>query len=256
MATNELVSPSGPWDPGRDAFMLDGQLRGTRNLDGWQLAIDTEHQRMSSMLHMTGYKLQSPAKSHAFYAVFGVFSHAVSHRDAYNPAANWVSVGYYATDMTLRLELDDPNAVIWDAGPTSTVGGNQTGFNIGGSLSGGSFGGEAILQAGVSGSFGASFSSPDVRFAQSKFDQHVQWDVKLPGVGFVSPGVPANPEEPSFAGYEWNFGAIVVTPAGKPFALNVHTMVSWNFDYTRGITYDTKPLSQSGTYTYQGGDHT
>ena len=254
--SDQLVSPSGPWDPGRDEFILDGELKGRNNHSGWRGAIDTENQRLSGMVHMTGYKLKSEAKKHDFYSVFGSFSHGVSHKNSYNPSTNWVSVGYYATEMSLNLETKDQDTIIWDSGPTSTVGATQTGFSIGGNLSGGAFGGEPIIQAGVNGSFGANFSSPDVKFAQSMFSQHVQWVVKLPGVGFVSPAVPANPEEPSYAGFKWYFGAIFVIPSGRPFSIDVHAQVSWNFDYTRGITNDSKKFNKTSTYSYQGGNNT
>lgn len=256
MSENEFVNPSGPWDPGRDVFILEDELKGRGNLDGWRQAIDTEHQKLSGMVHMTGYKLKSDAKKNDFYAVFGTFSHGVHHKGAYDPSSNWVSVGYYATDMTLVFELRDADAIIWDSGPTSTVGAHQVGFNIGGNLSGGVFAGEPVLQAGVSGSFSASFSAPDVKFAQSMFKQHVQWTVKLPGVGYVSPAVPANPEEPSYAGYKWYFGTIFAVPAARPFTLDVHAKVSWNFDYTRGITNDTKVFDRSAIYKHEGGRST
>jgi hypothetical protein len=248
--SDEMINPSGPWDPDRDEFTLDQEQSGCSNLSSWRGAIDTENQRLSSLLHMTGYKLRSQAKKHEFYSLFGSFSHGVSHNNSsYHPVKNWVSVGYYATEMLLTIEVKEQTSIVWDSGPTSTVRSSQTGFNIGGNLSAGSFGGEPILQAGVSGSFGASFSSPDVVFAHSMFEHHVQWLVKLPGVGYISPAVPANPEEPSYAGYEWRFGAIFVVPFGQPFSVDVKAQVFWEFDYTRGIKYDTKTSNQKGTYS-------
>ncbi len=251
------VNPDGPWEAGRDAFTLQNTQNGRGNLSWFTGAIDTSDQQMSSMLNMTGYKLASQAKLHDFYSVYGSFSHAVSHAGgSYNPSRNIVSVGYYATQMILNLELLTPEGQIWDAGPGSTVGSNSTGFNIGANLSGGSFGGEPILTGGVSGSFSANFASPDVKFAESMFPNHVQWNVSLPGVGYVSPGVPANPESPSYAGYDWYFGAIFVVPAGSTFALSVNTQVDWNFDYTRGITNDCRKANLTQVYTYQDGSNT
>lgn len=256
LMSDEMINPSGPWDSGRDAFALGGELQGRNNLARWRSAIDTENQRLSGMINMTGYKLMSEATKHDFYCVFGSFSHGVSHQKEYHPGKNLVSVGYYATEMSLNLELHDSDAMVWDSGPTSTVGANQTSFSIGGNLSGGTFAGEPIIQGGVSGSFGAGFSSPNVKFAQTMMQDHVQWVVKLPGVSFVSPGVPSNPEEPSYAGYKWYFGAIFVIPSGRTFALDVVANVSWNFDYTRGITNDRKILAAHDTYFYRGGSNT
>jgi hypothetical protein len=60
-------------------------------------------------------------------------SHGNKDYQPYDPVPNWVSVGYYATSMSLVLELL-PDGTIWDSGPTSTVGSNTTGFEIGGGL--------------------------------------------------------------------------------------------------------------------------
>ena len=248
----EVISPSGPWNPGRQPFTLDGALSGMGNLGGWRGAIDTENQRLSADLRLTTYQLVSESTSWDFFAAFGSLTHGVLHSEMpYVPSRNWVSVGYYATEMSVVLDLagHPEKAVVWDAGPTSTVGQNSVGFNIGGNLSGGSFAGEPIIQAGVSGSFGATFSSPDVRFATSQVGQLTRWDVSLPGVGYVSPAVPANPEGPSYAGYKWYFGAIYAVPKGDGFRLSVRPTVKWEFDYTRGITYDTKIWSPEGDET-------
>jgi hypothetical protein len=250
-----IVAPQGPWDPGREPFSLNGLLKGRKNVGLG--AIDTEHQQMSGALRMTAFQLQSQSKSWNFYSVFGSMTHGVSHKDSnYTPGPNWVSVGYYATAMSLKLDLVDggTGAEIWDSGPTSTVGSNSTGFSIGGNLSGGTFGGEPILSAGVNGGFSASFASPDVTFATSQVANSVQWNVALPGVGFVSPGVPANPHEPSYAGYKFYFGAIYALPKASTFKLSITPSIRWEFDYTRGITNDVKVWSYSKPqlFNFQG----
>jgi hypothetical protein len=253
--TDDITAPSGPWDPGREPFSIDGILNGQSNLSGWRQAIDTEGQRMSGALRITAFKLASDNKFADFYSIFGEMTHGVSHSGGdYDPGRNWVSVGYYATRMSLTLTLrnDGPGCQIWDAGPTSTVGSSTTSFNIGGSLSGGMFGENPILQAGVSGSFGASFAAPDVRFATSQVGDTIRWDVSLPGVGFTSPGVPANPEEPSYAGYKWYFGVIYLVPPGHGLSLAVVPEIAWEFDYTRGITNDRKTWNpQDQVFTFQ-----
>jgi hypothetical protein len=245
---DEMTSPSGPWDAGRTPFSLNYLDKGCTNLSGWRLAIDTENQELSGELRVTGYKLQTPNTKYDFYSVFGQMTHGVSHGGgAYDPSTNWVSVGYYANAMSLVLGVvnDAPGAEIWDAGPTSTVGTDTSSFNIGGNLSGGTMAGEPVLTAGVSGGFGASFSSPDVTIATSQVGDHVRWDVKLPSVGYVSPGNPANPREPSYAGYKWYFGVIYAVPKAKGLILSVNPEIDWEFDYTRGIAYNTKKWSQT-----------
>jgi hypothetical protein len=246
------MNPTGPWSPGRDSFVLSDTQKGRSNL-GWG-TIDTENQSLSGMLNMTGYRLASNAKKSDFYALYGSFTHGVTHQGDYDPAPNWVSVGYYATRMVLGIVCTADHAQIWDSGPTSTVGATSVGFNIGGNLSGGVFAGEPVLQAGVSAGFGANFSSPDVVITSAQQPAQVRWDILLPGVGFVSPGVPANPRPPSYAGYTMYFGVIFVMPKGGKFQANISPRIDWEFDYTRGISNDVKHWQPDNTrtlYTYQ-----
>lgn len=60
-------------------------------------------------------------------------SHGVDHGGkSYDPKKNWLSVGYYATVMSLVLDVETEGGSAWDSGPTSTVGGNSSGFfNLG-----------------------------------------------------------------------------------------------------------------------------
>lgn len=251
--SDSIVAPSGPWDPGRQAFSMDKVQPGRSNLSGWRGAIDTEHQKLSGALRLTGYKLKSQNDKADFYSIFGSLTHGVSHAGgAYNPATNWVSVGYYATRMSLSIELqnDSPGCEIWDSGPTSTVGSDTTGFNIGGSLSGGTFAGEPVLSAGVSGSFSASYSSPSVTFASAQVGDVVRWDVSMPGVGYISPANPANPREPSYAGYKWYYGVIYAVPKGHGFSIAVSPTIVWEFDYTRGISNNTKTWADTQTFDF------
>jgi hypothetical protein len=249
------VDPTGPWKAGVREFKAQSTLTGRGNI-GWG-AVSTEDQSMSGTVRMYAYKLvmerDSDAK-HDYFAAYGHMSHGVAHGNKeyqpYNPNPNWVSVGYYANHMSLVLELLTDGDV-WDSGPQSTVGSSTTGFNIGGNISGGSFGGQSIAQVGVSAGFSASFSSPDVTTGHSEVGKVLRWDIKLPAVGFVSPGVPANPLPPSYAGYQWTFGAIFQLPKGTNLQLRVAPRVRWEFDYTRGIENDTKTWEDDQTYTYQ-----
>jgi hypothetical protein len=235
---SDLINPTGPWSPGRDPFTLSETKNGRSN-PGWG-TISTQDQALSGMLNMTGYRLVSDAKKSDFYSVFGSFTHGVRHAGDYDPARNWASVGYYATKMILGLECLSDHGMLWDAGPTSTVGAATTSFNIGGNISGGVFAGEPIVTGGISTGFGASFSSPDVVIAASQQPSGVRWDIDLPGVGFISPAVPPNPKPPSYAGYTMYFGAIFVVPKGTPFKACVAPRIDWEFDWTRGISNDVK----------------
>jgi hypothetical protein len=257
--SDSITSPSGPWDPGREMFNLSDTLSG-RSDAGWG-TIQTSDQKLSASVHATAFKLKSQNTKFDFYSLFGHFQHGIQHGNpprTYDPAASWVSVGYYSSLMSLYIELltDDSAATLWDSGPTSTVGSESTGFNIGGNLSGGMFGDQPIIQAGVSGSFGATFSSPSVKFAHAPVGHNVSWSVALPGVGHLSPGVPANPFSPSYAGYKWYFGTIYVVPKGKLFSVRIRPHIEWVFDWTRGIQNDKRTWSPhddaSTVYKYAG----
>ena len=246
--------PLGPWIPGANAFTLDVVKPGMANLAAWRQAIDTENQKLSGQLRLTGYQLQTPPQQTDwdFYCVFGTLSHGVAHKDMpYSPETNWVSVGYYAKNMSLVLDLVNPSekAKLWEAGPSSTVGESTIDFSIGGSLAGGMEGGKPLAVAGIDAGFGASYSAPSVTVAASPVGQLIRWDIKLPGVGFEMPGVPYNPKEPSYSGYTWYYGAIYAIPQDDVFSVWVRPTINWEFDYTRGIDYDDETWSPSGSDT-------
>ena len=244
-----IVSPSGPWQAGRSELSIEQTLAGRGDI-GWG-TVTTADQTLAGALRLYTYRLQTdPAKTDKdYYAVFGNMSQGIQHGQPYKPAPNWLSVGYYAPAMSLVLELKG-NGVVWDSGPGSTVGSNSTGFNIGANL--GFMAGDLnAAQGGVSAGFSASFASPDVVTGHAAVGKLLRWDISLPGVGFVSPGNPANPKEPSFAGYRWYFGAIYELPKNEQFSLRVHPRVEWHFDYTRGITNDVRTWDVDETHLHK-----
>jgi len=256
------TEPSGPWKIGAEELNKDWSTHG-REDPGWS-TVPTKSQVMSGQLRMYGYLLAKtsakPANpefaAHDYYAVAGHMGHSVTHDGDYQPSKNWASVGYYATQMRLALELVDPAGAevqgsVWDAGPSTTVGSNTTSFSIGGGISAGMFGDTPTANVDMNASFGTSFSSPDVTISEATVAHQVQWSVALPGVGFVSPGSPANPMLPSYVGYQWQFGAIFEVPSGAEFSLSVRPRVVWDYDWTRGITNDTKTWDDTYTYTYK-----
>jgi hypothetical protein len=250
---SSLVDPSGPWSAGRTPFKLDKTLIGREN-PGWG-TVTTRDQRMSASVRMYLYKLGTALGTQSdYFAVYGLMNHGIAHTNkeyqSYNPGPNWLSVGYYATDMSLVLELLTDGDV-WDSGPSSTVGSNTTGFSLGGNLSAGQFGESGIAQVGVSASFSASFSSPDVSTGHSEVGKAVRWDIKLPGVGFISPAVPANPKPASYAGYQWHYGVIFEVPKGTDLELRVAPRVKWVYDNPRGTVNDTKTWEEDRIAIYQ-----
>jgi hypothetical protein len=249
---SSAVTMPDPWDANRTPLTLDGKLKGRDDLAGWRQAVPTARQQLSGSLRLVGYRLVAASSAAGdFYAISGSMSHGVTGAPD-DPSKNWVSVGYYGLDMSLRIDMvgHPEHDVLWDAGPTSTVGSNSVSFNIGGNLSGGVFAGETILQGGVSAGFGTSFASPDVAMAMSQAaGQAVSWRVSLPKVGFISPGSPANPKPASYSGYTWYFGAIYAVARGAGLRLSVHPTVRWEYDYTRGITYDTRTWDVTQAFT-------
>lgn len=109
------------------------------------------------------------------------------------------------------------------------------------------------FQGGVSTSFSTTFSAPDVKIAQAVVGPMLRWEVELLGVGFVSAGNPANPEEPSYAGYQWSFGAIFELPRGSDLNVRVHPRTEWIYGYTRVIINDHKTWEDEGVFTYEAG---
>jgi hypothetical protein len=252
-SNNQIVTPNGPWEKGVEDIEMSGVETGRKNIAG--SVIDTENQKMSGTVNISVYKLSSNNPNFDFYSIMGIMDHGVTHKNkSYNPKSNWLSVGYYATDMQIELELATANGSIWDFGPTSSVGSSTTGFTLGGDLKGSYDSNGGGISGGFSGSFGAQFSSSDVSIVTAKEgDTKLFWTIKLPGVGFKSPGNPANPKESSYAGYKWYFGVIYKVPKGSQFQLKVTPAIHWKFDYTRGNTKSTRDWSPATvTYTYKG----
>ena len=178
-----------------------------------------------------------------YYALAGNFRHGVLHptvnynnatRSAYEPYNNAVSVGYYGTVMTLNITGLTPGARIYESAPKSTVGSETEGFHMGGNLSG-MVGDQSGVSAGINAGFSVSHTHPSVQTTHAVDDPEVRWVVTLPGVGHQGGGLPPNPYGASFAGYEFEFGAIFEVPKGAAFEAEVYPRVDWAFDYTRGL---------------------
>lgn len=223
--------PSEAWKPKGDPFTKSFSKNGRSNIGLG--TIDTKHQVMSGQLDLTPFKFEGKSDTWDYFLLSGMFRHGVQ-----NGGKNALCVGYYATKMVLRAfykKNDMPNGdAIFDYGPGSTVGMATTGFTVGGGLTADSSGGGGE----VNGAFAVSFASPSVKFGASSGTNLISWRCDLPGVGFQSPGVPANPQTPSSAGYLWYPALIVKCPKGVSPKLDISVDVEWEFDYTRGIAND------------------
>jgi hypothetical protein len=218
---------------------------------GWG-TVPTEKQELTFSGNLIVYRLgqKVPGLNSDYYLVAGTIFHGISGSPS-NPASNWVSVGFYSNYHSLVLRCTTPGARVLEFGPNSTVEQVSVSFTIGGSLTGEAGGGpdgpSGGASLGIEASVGVSFSSEAVRFAARPTLSSMEWRVDLPGVGFVSPGVPANPFRASYAGYLWNPAAIFKVPEGAPFSLGADLSVDFEYNWTRGITKrhftDTLPLS-------------
>ena len=188
---------------------------------------DSENQSLHGEVYATVHRLIKDPDEVQFdyFGVFGHMNHGVRHNapatksdDHSDPQA-----GYLATILSLELDLVTSGGKLYDSGPQSTVGTDTTSYNIGGGLNGilGAFSG---VGGSITASVSHSYSTPDVAFSWSPQDTSVRWDVTLP---HSSP----HARQPSFAGYEWYFGAIFEMPAGAKFAFSAAAEVPWVFTY-------------------------
>jgi hypothetical protein len=227
-----FTPPTAAWQPVGKPFAKSFSAKGRSN-EG--IAVPTSKQVMSGQLVLAPYVFLGTDSAQYSYYLFSAFlRHGVL-----GYGANAISVGYYATSMSLTVAYaggDMPNGdAIYQYGPGSSTGINTTSFVVGAELTGNAAGSGGE----ISGAFEVSFSSPGVSFAASTpANNTVKWTCTLPGVGYIRPGDPIDPETPSSAGFTWFPAFIVKCPAGQTPKLNVSVDLEWQFDYMRGITND------------------
>ena len=215
---------------------LNGEWKTNGGKDfGWG-TVKTSSQTLTANALLSVYKLMRGNQNltRDYYLVVGDVYHGIQGSPS-TPSSNWVSVGFYANHMKLRLETNSQQARLVTFGPNSTVEQATISFSIGGELSAeyskeGPKGG-ASLSANV----GVSFTASEVSFAARPATQSIEWQARLPHVGWVSAGVPANPGRPSYAGYIWNAAAIIEVPQGATPNFKGRFEVDFEFNWTRGI---------------------
>jgi hypothetical protein len=126
----EAAVISNAWDAGGTTQFFTQTVNGRSDVGLG--AISTSGQRMTLSNTIVPYKLKGNDPANDYWLLSGIETHGVQGNPG-NPADNWVSVGYYASDM--NLELKCLNGTLQDYGPLSTQGQNTTGWTVGGSLS-------------------------------------------------------------------------------------------------------------------------
>jgi hypothetical protein len=200
-------------------------------------AIQTANQELSTGLNLYVFKSAAPIQGSNYYLVTGTFRHGVMVHPAGTSVnlSNWLSVGIYATEM--KLVISGNGAQIADCGgPSSTVNSTTAGWSVSAS------GGADSSGPNGSASVGYSYSNtaPDVSFAATCSSDTFVVTASLPGVTASR----NNPESPSYGGYQFVPGTLFKVPVasnGNPqqeLKLTVTTGVQWQYNYTRGITYE------------------
>jgi hypothetical protein len=201
-------------------------------------AVPTSIQKMNTNCSCMVYKLkESLDRSKAYYLVSVNCRHGINGNPAF-PADNWASVGYYAVFQQLVLKCKNPNSALYQSGPDSTVEQAEIGFSLGGSLSG-EIGDKSNIGAGFNAGVSFSFSASEVSFTARPMEKEVSWFVRLPYVGWLSGGVPANPGNASYGGYEWEAAAIFsIQGPSNPIMIEAEFSTGFRYDWTRGTLWD------------------
>jgi hypothetical protein len=251
-----------------EVWKLVGRLEGLWAQEGgddfgWG-SVPTKTQGLTAAANMGVYKLMQRDQSLVkdYYLVTGDVYHGIQNSPN-DPESNWVSVGFYANYMNLKIWSTSIGGRVYSFGPNSTVNTSNIGFSVGGNLSanfseknGGSGGGQ--LNAAVN----ISFTASEVSFRASPSRSSVEWRVALPRVGWLGPAVPANPGRASYGGYVCTPAIIFEVDQGAFMMLSGQLEVDFEYNWTRGIrkraltpnvtlqyTRDGKPLQDAGAGT-------
>ncbi|MGF6173775.1 hypothetical protein [Ensifer sp. 4252] len=215
---------------------LNGEWRTNGGKDfGWG-TVKTSSQTLTANALLSVYKLMHGDQNltRDYYLVAGDVYHGIQGSPS-NPSSNWISVGFYANHMTLRIEATSAQARLLTFGPNSTVEQATISFSIGGELSAENSSEGPKAGASLSANVGVSFTASEVSFAARPGSRSIEWHTSLPHVGWVSSGMPANPGRPSYAGYIWNPAVIIEVPQGVVPNLKGRFEVDFEYNWTRGI---------------------
>jgi hypothetical protein len=224
-----------------DVWKLVGRMDALWSRDGGENfgwgTVATQSQTLTAAANLGVYKLMQGDQSRTkdYFLVAGDVFHGIQGSPQ-DPGSNWVSVGHYANYMKLKLFALTPGAKVNNFGPNSSVETANIGFSVGGSLSAGASKKDGPNgEVGINASVSISFSASEVSFRASPATTSVEWYTRLPHVGWISPGIPANPGISSYGGYLWNPAVIFEVPEGQPLRLAGTYEVDFEYNWTRGI---------------------
>lgn len=227
-----LLYPNGPWQVGEMKIEFDQTFAGMPNKGddpNWEpnKGIQSESQSLNAAVEGTFHRLITAYKVKSdYYAVFGKFSHGVTHNiDGYD-GTKAPSGGYFAVAMNLDIQVLTDRGTVWNFGPDTTRGETSKNWSIGGGLSA-MIGQMTGVTGEVHANFGSSFSIPDVSINTARRHEGVRWDVSLPDQ--KSTGNRA--KGPSFAGCFWAFGVIFEISAETEFIMRVSPRIDWEYYY-------------------------
>jgi hypothetical protein len=198
--------------------------------------VSTQNQELTTVLNLGVYKNAiSTGDGYDYYLVTGDFIHAITNGGT---LSNWLSVGIYGTQMALTITGN--GATFVDSAPTSSSGSTTSGWSVGGNI------GVAGTAANAGGSFSYSVSDtmPDITFSNISTTDGVTYTAYLPGP--TSSRV--NPEPASNAGYDFYSAVIFKVVQGSGLTRTVTSSAGWEYDFTRGISYETYNAWSSGVF--------
>ncbi|GLQ93082.1 hypothetical protein GCM10007901_20330 [Dyella acidisoli] len=224
LVADDASAPQGPWTS--RAADLKWQYAGKGG---------------TGQLWVNGYQL-NPLEKHPAHKDFNYFlivMQVAQGNISYVQKCD--EVGYYCQKENVVVTAA-AGQDIYEYGPNSTIGTSTVSFSIGASLQGavsekdGASGG-----AGVSAEWGVSYSAPDTTFTVTPYYPNdpkacakVEYVVDLPGVGFQSPGIPANPKFAS-KGYSWTAALVIRAKKGENAKGVIDIKINWDKDKPRGI---------------------
>jgi len=192
------------------------------------------NQDVKAKLHMDAYYLKSDyIDTHDYYCFLIKYSHEVL-----NYREDFFTVGYYTDAMHLGIQCIDPSTRIFEFGPVTIKRGQDAiKYNLM----------RGPTQVTV------SFDTHEVGILAApnfnKDGNSLTWSFSLPRVGWISPGIPANPGVAAKK-YTCCPGFVLAVPKDKETAFSIQPYIKWVFDSPRGTVKKTHTWDEKRTFRF------